>query len=143
MELLTGAQKKQIQRIGQSHDLCFVILHGSYAKGAPRPGSDLDIAVLGNRPLSFEKTLKIHEALAKTLGDNQKRELDVATLHGSDPLFRFEVTRRGTLLYGDAADYEDFKAYAYRSYMDSYDLRQLELKLLQKSVAGLAAAPAS
>lgn len=141
MELLTDAQKKQIQKIGQSHDLCFVILHGSYAKGAPRPGSDLDVAVLGKHPLSFAETLKIRENLTQVLGDRRERELDVATLHGSDPLFRFEVTRHGALLYGDPAGYEDFKAYAYRDYMDSYDLRQLELALLQKSIAGLAAAP--
>lgn len=143
MELLTGAQKKQIQEVGQLHNLRFVILHGSYAKGAPRTGSDLDVAVLGNQPLSFEEMLKIRQELAGVLGDSRERELDVATLHGSDPLFRFEVTRHGARLYGDAADYENFKAYAYRSYMDSYDLRQLELKLLQKSIAGLAAAPAS
>lgn len=135
---LNDIQKKALREIGTAYNLRYIILHGSYAKRTPRQGSDLDMAILGKSTLSFEDTLKIHGELAKILGDNRERELDLKTLHGVDSLFRYEVVRYGKLLYGDASEYEEFKAYAYRDYMDSYDLRELELGLLKKSIQALA-----
>lgn len=135
---ISGDEKEKLADIGKKYDLRFIILHGSCAKGTPQKGSDLDIAVLGSKKLSFEETLKIHGELADIFGDNRERELDLKTLHGVDPLFRHEVTCDGVLLYGDPTDYEEFKAYAYRDYIDSSDLRELEFTLLKKSISALA-----
>lgn len=134
---LTRTQKEKLREIGERHNLRFIILHGSYAAGTPRKGSDVDIAVLGNRRIGFAEVLELHGAFADVFGDSPERELDLKTLHGVDPLFRYQVTRDGVLLFGSATDYEEFKAYAYRDYMDSFDLRELEFALLKKSIQAL------
>lgn len=134
---ISGEEKAKLEEIGRLHDLRFIILHGSYAKGIPQKGSDFDIAILGKRKPPFDEILEIHTELAQIFGDNRERELDLKTLHGVDSLFRYEVIRDGLLLYGDPTDYEEFKAYAYRDYIDSSDLRELEFVLLKKSIGVL------
>lgn len=130
-------QKRRLREIGEKHQLRFIILHGSYATGKEQRGSDLDIALLGKRSIPFETVLEIHGELSDIFGDNWERELDVKTLHHADPLFRYFVVREGVLLYGNPIEYEEFKAYAFRDYMDSKDLRELEETLLRKSIAML------
>ena len=134
---LEQKQREELEKIGRSHDLCFIILHGSQATGTAGAGSDVDVAVLGSRPLPFDEYLALFGELAEVFGEGSGRELDLKTLHGVDPLFRYQVTRGGILLYGDPTAYEEFKAFAFRDYMDSADLRELEKLLLQKSIQKL------
>ena len=129
MVTFSQEQKNHLCEIGEKFNLRFVILHGSYAKGTPREGSDLDIAVVRDRRVDLEEFLQIHAELADIFGDSHKRELDLKTLYQVDPLFRYLVTRDGVLLYGSTSDYEEFKAYAFRDYMDSASLRKLELHM--------------
>lgn len=121
-----------LQKAAKKHRLKFVILHGSFATGQERQGSDLDIAVLGERPLSFEEEMKLRAEMADIFGDRPERELDIKTLHRVDPLFRYEVTRDGVLLYGDATAYEEFKAYGFRAFEDAKPLFELERTLSRK-----------
>lgn len=124
---------KKLEGVAKKFDLKFVILHGSYATGRVRTGSDFDVAVLGNHPLSPEAFFDLYGALADVFGDNSARELDLKTLHHVDPLFRYEVTRAGQLLYGDPTAYEEFKAFAHRAYDDAEPLFDLEYKLIKKN----------
>jgi len=134
---LTSQQKKQLMNIGKAHNLYFIILHGSYATGKEYAGSDVDIALLGKTFLPFDEVLQIHGELADIFGDSKERELDLKTLHHIDPLFRYQVVRDGVLLYGNKRVYEEFKGYAFRDYMDSSDLRELQDLLLKKSIVAL------
>ena len=124
--------KPQLARVARKYRLKFVILHGSYATGRSHHGSDLDIAVLGEKEVSFGQHLKLYGDFSDIFGDNAKRELDLKTLHKVDPLFRYEVTRDGVLLYGDPSEYEEYKAVSYRSYEDARPLRELEALLSRK-----------
>lgn len=126
---LAESQKKTLEKIAEKHRLRFIILHGSYAKGTPRPDSDLDIAILGERKPSFDEFLAIYGELGDAFGDTRERELDVKTLHGVDPLFRHLAVRDGMLLYGNPTEYAQYKAYAFRDYMDTADLRELEFSM--------------
>ena len=134
---LDQEQEKQLAAVGKKFNLRFIILHGSYAKGTPHTGSDLDIAVLGRRRIGLDESLDIHGELGRIFGDNEERELDLKTLHQVDPFFRYLVVRDGILLFGDGTEYEEFRAYAFRDYMDSADLRKLEFRLLEKSIKEL------
>ena len=129
---LTSEQKKQVGEIGKAHTLRFIILHGSYAKGTPNKGSDLDIAIVKERRIPFEELLNIHGEFGAIFGDNRERELDVTSLHGADLLLRYYVTRDGLLLYGDPTDFNEFKAYARRSFEDAQKLFRLEEVMLKK-----------
>jgi hypothetical protein len=47
----------------------------------------------------------------------------------ADPLFRWEIMDRATLLYGDLDEFLEYRAFAYRDFVDSADLRALERTL--------------
>lgn len=129
---LTETQKQRVQGIGKKHDLKLILLHGSYATGKNKKGSDLDIAVLGNKEIKIEKLLKIHSDLADIFGDNHERELDLKSIHKIDPLLCYYIARDSQLLYGDIADYSKFKAYAFSNFFDTIDLRRLEKSMIYK-----------
>jgi uncharacterized protein len=122
----------QLAEIAREFNLKFVILHGSYATGLARKDSDVDIAVLGRAAISFDESLKLSGALSDVLHVPGFLDLDFKTLDKTDPLFRYEVIRDGKLLYGDPADYEEYKAIATRTYEDTRPLLELEQHLARK-----------
>jgi len=67
------------------------VLFGSAARGTPRSGSDVDVAVLLN---SDEGLSPLQVALARALG----RRVDLVSLRKAPPLLRFEIARDGQLL---------------------------------------------
>lgn len=129
---LTKEQKRKIEEIGKKFNLKLILLHGSFASGKNKFGSDLDIAVLGKKSIEFKELLKIHGDLANVFGDNQNRELDLKSLHKTDPLFYYQVARTSQLLYGSITDYSKFRAYAFANFFDSQDLFRLEKRLIDK-----------
>lgn len=129
---LTKVQKEKIQEIGKKYKLKLMLLHGSYATGRQKEGSDLDIAVVGKKALKSEDVTKILFDLEDIFGNDCTRELDVKSLHGVDPLFLFKVVSESNLLYGNLHDYSEFRAYAFKVYNDSRDLRNLEKLLVNK-----------
>ncbi len=122
----------RLAKVVKDFRLKFVILHGSFVTGFSRSDSDVDIAVLGYREISFEQLLDLDVALRDALPVACSRDLDLKTLDKVDPLFRYEVVRTGKLLYGNAADYEEFKAFATRAYEDARPLLELEEHLARK-----------
>jgi predicted nucleotidyltransferase len=129
---LTQEQQQKIEEVGRKYCLKFILLHGSYATNKIRRGSDLDIALLGEKLIEFEELLAIYSDLAEIFGDNPQRELDIKSLHKADPLFCYQVAKDSQLLYGDLTDFNEFKAYAFSNYFDSKDLFHLENILIQK-----------
>ena len=63
------------------------------------------------------------------------RNLDPVRLADADPLFRWEIMEPGLLLYGDPLDFLEYRAFAYRDFVDSADLRALERTLFEKRMA--------
>jgi predicted nucleotidyltransferase len=129
---LTQEQQQKIEEVGRKYCLKFILLHGSYATDKMKTGSDLDIALLGEKPIEFEELLAIHSDLEEIFGDDPQRELDIKSLHKTDPLFCYQVAKDSQLLYGDFTDFNEFKAYAFSNYFDSKDLFHLEKILIQK-----------
>ena len=129
---LTEEQQQKIERVGKKYNLRFILLHGSYATGKIKIDSDLDIALLGKKPIEFDELLAIYSDLSEIFGDNAQRELDIKSLHKTDPLFCYQVAKDSQLLYGDLTDFNEFKAHAFSNYFDSKDLFHLERILIQK-----------
>ena len=134
---LTAKQKKEISIIGKKYNLRFIIIHGSYAVGEEKKGSDLDVANYGKNEIDFEKQLQIHGDIGRVFGDNKDRELDLKTLHGKDPLFVYQVVKSGQLIYGDKYDYSFFEAFAMRSYLKNNKIFRLEDILINKALQNI------
>jgi len=128
---ITEAQKDQVREIGEKFGLKLILLYGSYAKGTQTELSDLDIAVMGKKPLDFNVHIKLYGEFSGVFGDI-KRDLDVQLLERKDPLFLYQVAKNSQLFYGTTFDYNEFRAYAFRAYRDSKDLRALQDKLMMR-----------
>lgn len=114
--------------------LRMVVLYGSRAAGTPPPTaeSDLDLAVLAREPCSSNRWWTWYRALSEVFDGYA---LDLVCPGDADPLFRYEILRAGILLYGDLDDFLEYRAFAYRDFVDSADLRRLEEALFQKKMA--------
>jgi len=125
---------QKITEIGRKYKLKLVVIYGSYAKGENRKASDLDIAVLGEKELEFKTILDLYSEFSNIF---KGKEIDIKSLHRVDPFFRYQVMRDSILIYGNRLEYHNFKAYAFRAYMDSKDLLQIEKILSQKTISYL------
>ncbi|MDP4011104.1 MAG: nucleotidyltransferase domain-containing protein [Candidatus Roizmanbacteria bacterium] len=120
---------KQIELIGKSHNLDFIILHGSKVTGRSiNPESDTDIAISRKGGFETSEYTKLHSKFLELFGD----EIDFKTLHRKNPLFLFEVIKDGQLLYGDEACYNDFIINILNRYRDIKPLLDLREKCLEK-----------
>lgn len=129
---ITKQQKQRIDKVGKKYDLRFMIIHGSYARGEEKSASDLDVAVYGNKKIEFSRLLDMHGDLTEIFRDSKERELDLKSLHNTNPFFRYEVTRDGRLIYGDENAFDDYCLYAYRDFIDSESLFRLRNLIISK-----------
>ncbi len=121
--------KPEIEKLAKEYNLSLVLLYGSQAKGNMRTDSDIDLAVLGTKPISTDDLIALNNDFAQIF---KVKEIDVKSLHNTGPLFRYQVMQNSVLLYGRSYDYFSFKAYAFRSYHDSKDLFRLKEVLIRK-----------
>ena len=130
----TERLRMKISNIAEKYGLILVILYGSHAAGKARPESDIDIAVLGKEPIKFNALVDLNNEFAEIF---ETKNIDVKSLHFTDPLFRYEAARKGILLYGEIGFYNRFKSYAFRDRNDSRDLFQLKEIIIKKRLENL------
>lgn len=121
--------KPEIEKLAKERNLSLVLLYGSQARGDMRTDSDIDLAVLGIKPISTDDLIALCNEFAQIFEVN---EIDVKSLHNTGSLFRYQVMQDSVLLYGRNYDYLTFKSYAFRSYHDSKDLFRLKEVLIRK-----------
>ncbi len=129
MEIVLDKKKEILKKIAEEEGLKFIIIYGSSAKGKSGLQSDLDIAVLGKKEIGADKLLRLFNRLSELFPG---KEIDLKSLHHTDPLLRYLVTKDGILIYGDPTDYLEFKIYALRDYQESKSLFSLQKILIKK-----------
>ena len=101
----TGGQKLKIAKIAKKFQLKLIIIFGSFANGKFRKDSDLDIAVLGFKEVSFNEQIKLTNELSLIFNKN----IDLSVLNRANPLLLFQVSQNPVLLYGSRPDFLKFK----------------------------------
>lgn len=127
-QLPLDSVREQLAAAARRLELRLVVLYGSYAKRRARPESDLDIAVLG---CPADKFWGCYESLSYLF---RGYSLDLVRLEDADALFRDEIMREAILLYGDPDLLYEYRAFAYRDFVDSADLFALEEVLFRKKM---------
>jgi predicted nucleotidyltransferase len=90
----TDLFKKTGATLQEFPELEIAIVYGSASTGKNRPGSDVDIAVLADEPISFHRRLSMVESLEKVL--HQEVDLvDLYSLHG--PLLQ-QIFENGSIV---------------------------------------------
>ena len=119
----------RIKKLAKQYNLRLVVLYGSYGKNRPNEKSDIDIAVLGETVISFETLSRLNNEFAQIF---RVKNIDVKSLHDTNPLFRYEVMINGILIYESKDIFSQFKAFAAREYIAAQSLRDMEKSLIQK-----------
>ena len=125
------------ERIGKyafEKGIKFIILFGSQAVGDRHENSDFDVAVLTTREknLSVLKNYsEILDFLSNILCIPDYR-IYLTNLNKANPFLKYEVVSSGKLLYGDEDEYADYRAGAFKDYIDSQPLFHLEKYLIKK-----------
>lgn len=97
------------RRLGAAAGLLGVWLFGSQARGAGRPDSDVDLAVLVRRPLPPEAVFEAAQDLALAL----RRDVDLVDLSRAPGVLRAQVVAGGRCLHAaDPAAVAAFEMYA-------------------------------
>jgi len=113
----------------------FIVLFGSAATGGAKEESDFDVAVSlkGGKSIfdDMKKYSELLENLAKIFTIKEDK-IDLTDLNNANILLRYEITRNGVLLFGDAQDYEDLKAFSFREYVDARSLFELENAIIKQ-----------
>ena len=117
----------------QQHGLALVVLYGSVARGKERKESDIDIAVLreDRAPLSTKQFFEIAGMFSEAFGETFSRA-DLVDLATANILLRYEIFSGGLLLAGNEETYDACRRFAFRDYLDSRSLRDLERVLIGK-----------
>lgn len=131
---ITSEEKNKLRILAEKYGLKFIIAHGSYATGKICKGSDLDIAVLGKDPPTFETFWKIHDDIKMIICEDIKCRLNLQALHNIDPLFRYIIMRDSKFLVGDHSAYVEFYCYAFRDFDLHRELFELQKTMMNKRI---------
>ncbi len=114
----------ELERIAKSRGVLLLLQFGSSVTGALHPRSDVDLAVLLERPqLSFRERADLQHDLQALFPEH---EVDLAVVNHADPLFLKKITENCRLLYGDVRRLHRLKIYAFRRYQDHRRFLEME-----------------
>ncbi len=124
---------RKLTAVGERLGLRMVVLFGSRATGSPPPAaeSDLDLAVA----FSSGHSVSWWDAHRELSAVFPAHVVDLVFLADADALFRWEILGAGVLLRGDPIEHLELRAFAFRDFVDSADLRRLERVLFEKKLA--------
>jgi predicted nucleotidyltransferase len=126
--------REKIEKYAFEKGIKFIILFGSQAVGDRHENSDFDVAVLTTREKNLSVLKNYSEILvflSNILGIPDYR-IDLTNLNKANPFLKYEVVSSGRLLYGDEDEYADYRAGAFKDYVDSQPLFHLEKYLIKK-----------
>lgn len=102
---------------------------GSTAQGQEHRGSDVDLAVLPERPVDPVHRFRVQERLARLLG----RDVDLVDLASCSTVMRMQVIANGVALRTfDAATRERFEDYVFSSYARLNEERRAILERVRR-----------
>lgn len=121
--------KKEIEKIAQKYNLEMVLLFGSQVNGRAKPDSDVDIAYSAKKQLSANEKVDLNNDLCDFF---KKDIVDQIDIKNANPLLLYEISQNSKLIFGKKICYLELKAFAFRNYIDSESLFNLEYLLIRK-----------
>ena len=119
--------------IAKKYGVLLILRFGSSVTGKTHARSDVDIAILLDRPnIPFQE-------YADLLGDMQRlfpgQEVDLALINHADPLFLKKITDDCEILYGLVERLHRLKIYAFKRYQDHRKYFDMERQYAAKYLA--------
>ncbi|MCX7842359.1 MAG: nucleotidyltransferase domain-containing protein [Clostridia bacterium] len=111
-------ENKALEGIMKKYSILFAVYFGSYGTPYFNSESDIDIAVLSSKTLSFEE---LNNLLSDLILYHRKSEIDLVNLLDADPLLKAEIAEKGRLLYESEEGL--FEAYSNFYIKQCYELK--------------------
>jgi len=130
MEKIAQKKNTEASRLG----ILLIVLFGSRAEKKARSDSDFDVAVLMEEKKSitdFERYSAVLSFLSETLKIPSEK-IDLTKINGANPLLQKEIFSKGQLLFGNEILFEEYRAVAFREYLDASKLFETESKIITK-----------
>lgn len=127
-----------LETLARRHGIRLLLQFGSSVAGPTHPRSDVDLAVLLERPAPSLRELAALEADLGRLYPG--RPVDVALLSRADPLLLKKILARCRLLYGEPAEFRRVALYAFKRYQDHRRFLALERQFVARAIRELTAA---
>ncbi len=116
--------------IAKEYGVRLVLQFGSSVTGRDHVRSDVDIAVLLERPtVSPAEYAQLLHAVQRHFPD---REVDLALINHADPLFLKKITDRCEILYGTMEELHRLKIYAFKRYQDHRRYFEMEGRFVDR-----------
>jgi predicted nucleotidyltransferase len=127
---LNLSQKRQLKECAEKYQIELMVLFGSQVKGRPYQESDFDLAYLSRKKdFSGKEIIALNCHLMDIFSYDR---VDLVDLRKTDPFLRYEIARNSQLLYGKEMDYLEFKAFAFKDYIDHQSLFDLNSVLIRR-----------
>jgi len=125
--------KSQFNELGKKYDLRLLMVFGSQVNGDINQDSDFDFAFISNNEVNLRD---LNSDLIDIVNNDK---VDLVDLKKTNPLLKHEISNRIELVHGNELDYLEFKASAFKEYIDSkplFDLQNLLIKKRQELIHG-------
>ena len=129
--MLEITQNRKIEEIAEKYDLKMLLLFGSQAKDKKflHKESDFDVAYLSERALGGKEIIDLNCDFIDMFRCDR---VDLMDLKRAKPFLRYEIAKNSKLLYGNEIDYLEFKAFAFRDYINHGRLFEIEDLLINR-----------
>ena len=124
--------QRRLHTIASRFGARLILQFGSTVSGRTHARSDVDIAVLLDRP---DLSLRDHaELLHELQGLMDDREVDLVILNRADPLLLKQVSDGCVRLYGSDRELQRFRLLAFRRYQDHRPWLELERRYVERAL---------
>lgn len=124
--------KPQIKDLAEKYGLSLVMLFGSQVIGKTHKESDFDIAYLSDKKLSFEDEGGIIIDIAKIIGVQDERLVNLCNIKNAGALLLKEIFDRHQMLFcADRNVYDSYKIFSIKNFIENrpiFDLRDFLIK---------------
>ncbi|MBU4480926.1 nucleotidyltransferase domain-containing protein [Patescibacteria group bacterium] len=126
---LNFSQKRKLKELAEKYQLKLMILFGSQVKERFHQESDVDVAYLSKKDLSGKEIIALDCDLIDVFSQDR---VDLTNLRQDNPFLSSEIAKNSQLLYGKEMDYLEFKAFAFKDYVNHQPLFDLTSILIRR-----------
>ncbi|MCK8828588.1 nucleotidyltransferase domain-containing protein [Natroniella acetigena] len=125
---------KQPTEIIAKYNIKLLVVFGSYGTRFMTEKSDLDLAYLSKDLLTKDQELQL---LHNLINFYQYGNIDLVNLKKATPALKFEVAKKGRVLFEREDDFLQFQLYASRVFADTKHLREMREEVLNEKIKNL------
>ena len=123
---------ERLETIASRFGVRLILQFGSTVSGRVHAGSEVDLAVLLDRPdFPLRDRVRLLHELQSLVGD---REVDLVVLNRADPLLLKQVSEGCVRFYGSDREFQRFRLLAFKRYQDHRPWLERERRYVERAL---------